>query len=65
MARLAAAILLLSCPLLAQADSILQALRGRQFAQALELCAKDLKADPANPKPWLYQGIALQELGRF
>ena len=63
--RLVAAILLLSWSLLGQTDAIVQALRARQFAQALELCAKDLNAEPANPKLWLYQGIALQELGRI
>jgi tetratricopeptide (TPR) repeat protein len=59
------ALVLLWChPLAAQTDAIVQALRGRQFTAALELCAKDLKAQPANAQLWLYQGIALQELGR-
>ena len=60
----AAVFLLLSCPLVAQADAILQALRGRQFTLALELCARDIKAEPSNPKLWLFQGIAMQQLGR-
>jgi tetratricopeptide (TPR) repeat protein len=60
----AAVLLLWFRPLAAQTDAILQALRGRQFAAALELCAKDLKAQPANAQLWLFQGIALQELGR-
>jgi tetratricopeptide (TPR) repeat protein len=64
MACLAATILLFASPLLSQTDAILQALRGRQFASALQLCAKDLKAQPANAQLWLYQGIALQELGQ-
>jgi tetratricopeptide (TPR) repeat protein len=64
MARAAAAILFLSLPLLAQQDAILQALRARQFSQALELCTRQIKTDPANPKLWLYQGVAQQEVGR-
>ena len=45
-------------------DAIRQALRARQFPTALELCAKDLKSQPANAQIWLFQGIALQELGK-
>lgn len=57
-------LLLLCCPLAAQADAILKALRGRQFTAALELCAKDLKTQPANAQLWLFRGVALQGLGR-
>ena len=65
MVCITAALLLLWCrPLAAQTDAIRQALRSRQFAAALELCAKDLKAQPANSQLWLFQGIAQQELGR-
>lgn len=64
MVCLTVAILLLCCPLSAQTDAILQALRGRQFPVALELCAKDLKAQPGNAQLWLLQGIALQESDR-
>lgn len=59
-----AALLLWCGPLAAQADAILQALRGRQFTAALEFCAKDLKAEPANAQLWFFQGVALQGLGR-
>lgn len=46
------------------ADSILQALQGRRFSEALDLCARQLKATPSDSRLWFYQGIALEGTGK-
>ena len=56
--------LLLGAPLAAGTGEILAALRSRQFASALEQCARQLQTQPTNPLLWLYQGLAQQNLGK-
>jgi tetratricopeptide (TPR) repeat protein len=72
-AKLIAGIFVLTwaLPLAAQglggADSIQaiqSALRGRDFAQALQLLQAQLRNSPRDPKLWMFQGLAYEGLGK-
>lgn len=72
-AKLITGIFILSCalPVFAQgiggADStqaIQSALRGRDFAQALQLLQPELRKYPRDPKLWMLQGLAYEGSGK-
>lgn len=52
------------CPLFAGTDEIVQAIRARRFSAALELCDREIKAQPGNPQLRVLKGFALQNMGR-
>ena len=45
-------------------DSVLAALRSRDYAAALRLSQELARARPSDPRPWTLEGMALQGLGR-
>jgi tetratricopeptide (TPR) repeat protein len=45
-------------------DSVVAALRSRDYAAALKLSQELARAHPSDPRPWTLEGMALQGLGR-
>jgi tetratricopeptide (TPR) repeat protein len=45
-------------------DSVVAALRSRDYAQALRLSQELARAHPTDPRPWTLEGMALEGLGR-